>query len=72
MKLLQKLKDNSKKVAVVATGAVASVPAMAADYSVTEITAEFDKGEAPVAAVASASIELFVIRRIWRIIRSSI
>lgn len=72
MKLLDKVKANAKKIAVGAVGGAVAVPAMANTYNVTEIVAEFDKGEAPVAAVASASIELFVIRRIWKIIRSSI
>lgn len=46
--------------------------ALAATYDVSDIESEFDAGEAPVATVASASIGLFVIRRVWKIIRSSI
>lgn len=48
-------------------------PEMAfADYKVSEITSEFDEGEEPVGTVAAASAEMLVIRRIWRIIKSSI
>lgn len=43
-----------------------------AGYEVTEITNEFDEGEEPVGTVAAASAEMLVIRRIWRIIKSSI
>lgn len=45
-----------------------------ADYTtaVGEIKAEFDKGETAVSSVMAATIEIFVIRRVWRIIRSSI
>lgn len=49
------------------------MPEMAhAAYNTAEITSEFDEGEEPVGAVAAASAEMLVIRRIWRIIKSSI
>lgn len=39
---------------------------------VQAILLEFSLGEKPVMLVASASIGLFVIRRVWKVIRSSI
>lgn len=62
--------------ALIVCMAVASVAvpemALAGTYDVSEITSEFDAGEAPVATVAAASMGLFVIRRVWKIIRGSI
>lgn len=52
--------------------AVMTTPAFAATYNVSDLTDEFDEGEAPVGAMASASIELLIVRRIWKIIQRSI
>lgn len=75
MKILDKVRQLPTKLSLLALGSMATVHAWAAtaeSYNVKDIVAEFDKGEAPVGAVASASLELLVIRRVWKIIRSSI
>lgn len=75
--MIDKLKSLVSKVneKSLALGVAMMMPLMAhADYTtaVTEIKAEFDKGETAVSSVMAATIEIFVIRRVWRIIRSSI
>lgn len=50
----------------------ASWAATNSSYNVTSVTSEIDKGVAPVAAVSAATISLLVVRRVWKIIRSSI
>lgn len=72
MQLLAKLKDKVNHVMLTVSVAVMTTPAFAADYDVSELVSEFDEGEAPVAAMASASIELLIVRRIWKIIQRSI
>lgn len=69
---LQKVKDKTNHAMLAVSVAVISSPVFAADYDVTDLVDEFDEGEAPVAAMASASIELLIVRRIWKIIQRSI
>lgn len=69
---LTALKDKANHAMLAGSVALMTTPAFAADYNVTELVAEFDEGEAPVAAMASASIELLIVRRIWKIIQRSI
>uniref|UniRef100_A0AAU8B474 Uncharacterized protein n=1 Tax=Dulem virus 62 TaxID=3145773 RepID=A0AAU8B474_9VIRU len=57
---------------LVTSVALMTTPAFAATYNVTDLVDEFDDGEAPVGAMASASIELLIVRRIWKIIQRSI
>lgn len=38
----------------------------------TEVDKHFEAGETAVATVSASAIEIYVIRRVWRIIRSSI
>ncbi len=66
-----KLKDKANHIVLAASVSLVSAPAFA-DYNVTELVKEFDEGEEPVAAMASASIELLIVRRIWKIIQRSI
>lgn len=73
--VIQKVKQKVAPVATKSALALAGLGSSAlafADYNVQEVVDEFDEGEAPVGAVASASLELLVIRRVWKIIRSSI
>lgn len=72
MQLLAKIKDKFNHAMLILGVAVMTTPALAATYDVSSLTAEFDEGEAPVAAMASASIELLIVRRIWKIIQRSI
>lgn len=69
---LQKVKDKASHAMLAVSIAVVSAPAFSATYNVADLVDEFDEGEAPVAAMASASIELLIIRRIWKIIQRSI
>lgn len=71
MKFLAKIKERANHLVLTAIVALMTTPALA-DYNVTELTKEFEKGEEPVGAMASASIELLIIRRIWKIIQRSI
>lgn len=57
-------------VAVVALGA--SAHAEVATYTITEPLAEISAGKAPVGAAASGTMALLAVRRVWKIIRSSI
>lgn len=66
------LKNKVSNVMIGVSVAVMTTPAFAATYNVTELVNEFDEGEAPVGAMASASIELLIVRRIWKIIQRSI
>lgn len=52
---------------------LAPLPA-SADFSsaTSEVSAKFDAGETALSAVFASTIEIYVIRRVWRIIRSSI
>lgn len=69
---LQKVKDKANHAMLAVSVAVMSTPAFSATYDVSDLVDEFDEGEKPVAAMASASIELLIIRRIWKIIQRSI
>lgn len=66
------LKNKANHAMLVGSVALMTTPALAATYDVSDLVDEFDEGEAPVAAMASASIELLIIRRIWKIIQRSI
>lgn len=72
MQLLAKIKDKVNHAMIAGFVALAATPAFAASYDVSSLVSEFDEGEAPVAAMASASIELLIVRRIWKIIQRSI
>lgn len=72
LKRITALKNKANHAMLAGAVALTASPAMAATYDVSSLTAEFDQGEAPVAAMASASIELLIIRRIWKIIQRSI
>lgn len=69
---LQKVKDKANHAMLAVSVSVMSAPAFSATYDVSDLVDEFDSGEAPVATMASASIELLIIRRIWKIIQRSI
>lgn len=64
--------QSALKVGTLAVGVLYSANVWAADYNVKTVTAEINKGEAPVAAVAAATISLLVVRRVWKIIKGSI
>lgn len=70
--LVTKSKNLVAKAVLVTAATCTSVYAYAATYTVTDVVTEIEKGEAPVAAVASATITLYVVRRVWKIIRGSI
>lgn len=70
--MLNKVKNLIAKAVLVTAATCTSVYAYAATYSVTDVVSEIEKGEAPVAAVAGATITLYVVRRVWKIIRGSI
>lgn len=60
------------KATIIASTALCTATVWAADYNVKTVTAEIAKGEAPVAAVAAATVSLLVVRRVWKIIKGSI
>lgn len=60
------------KVTLIASTALCTATVWAADYNVKAVTTEIAKGEAPVAAVAAATVSLLVVRRVWKIIKGSI
>lgn len=63
---------NTKMLAV---GVAMTMPALAhADFSAatSEVSSKFDAGETALSSVFAATVEIYVIRRVWRIIRSSI
>ncbi len=65
MNKLQKL-----GLAVAALGA--SSAAMAAAPSVTEVVSDIDDAKAPIAAVAGASLSVYVGLRVWKMVRRAI
>lgn len=68
----QKLSDFATKASAVALTMAVSAQTFAADYDIGNLSAEIDKGEVAVAAVASATMGLYVVRRVWKVIRGSI
>lgn len=72
LSLLQKCKEKANHAMLAVSVSLMTSPVFAATYNVSDLVDEFDEGEAPVAAMASASIELLIIRRIWKIIQRSI
>lgn len=72
------MKLSDKTIATATIVALATLPAIASAgtgigvYDVKTVTAEFLMGVTPVATVAGASMSLLVVRRVWKIIRSSI
>lgn len=68
----QKLSDFATKASAVTLTMVVSAQTFAADYNIDSVVSEIDKGEVAVAAAASATMGLYVVRRVWKIIRGSI
>lgn len=68
----QKLSDFATKASAVTLIMVVSAQTFAADYNIDSVVSEIDKGEVAVAAAASATMGLYVVRRVWKIIRGSI
>lgn len=66
------LKNKVNHAMIAGSVALMTTPALAREYDVSDLVDEFDAGEAPVATMASASIELLIIRRIWKIIQKSV
>ncbi len=61
----------AKKSAVAAAAAVAATASQAAP-DVTEVVADIDGAEAPIAAVAGASLGAYVAIRVWKLVRRAI
>lgn len=59
-----------KKSAVVATATAATAAQAAPD--VTEVVADINGAEAPIAAVAGASLGAYVAIRVWKLVRRAI
>lgn len=72
LNFVQTLKDKANHAMLAVSVSLMTTPVFAADYDVSDLVDEFDEGEKPVAAMASASIELLIVRRIWKIIQRSI
>lgn len=72
-KIVHMLKEKWLALSVMLSMFILMSPAHA-DYGnvVAEVKDEFDEGEKVVGGVFGATIEIYVIRRVWRIIRSSI
>ena len=72
LNFVKTLKDKANHAMLAVSVSLMTTPVFAADYDVSDLVVEFDEGEKPVAAMASASIELLIVRRIWKIIQRSI
>ena len=60
-----------KKSAVAVAAAVAATASQAAP-DVTEVVSDIDGAEAPIAAVAGASLGAYVAIRVWKLVRRAI
>lgn len=60
-----------KKAAVASAAAVAATASQAAP-DVTEVVADIDGAETPIAAVAGASLGAYVAIRVWKLVRRAI
>ena len=61
-----------QKLGLMATALFASSAAMAAAPSVTEVVSDIDDAKAPIAAVAGASLSVYVGLRVWKMVRRAI
>ena len=61
-----------QKLGLMATALFASSAAMAAAPSVTEVVSDIGDAKAPIAAVAGASLSVYVGLRVWKMVRRAI
>ena len=61
-----------QKLGLMATALFASSAAMAAAPSVTEVVSDINDAKAPIAAVAGASLSVFVGLRVWKMVRRAV
>lgn len=61
--------DKLKKLGLVTAGIFASSAAMAAAPEVTEVVSDLGDAKAPIAAVAGASLSVYVGIRVWKMVR---
>ena len=61
-----------QKLGLTATALFASSAAMAAPPSVTEVVSDIGDAKAPIAAVAGASLSVYVGLRVWKMVRRAI
>lgn len=66
------MNDNLKKLLVAAAAVGASSVALADAPVVTEVVADIDGAKAPIAAVAAASLSVYVGLRVWKMVRRAI
>ena len=61
-----------QKLGLMATALFASSAAMAAAPSVTEVVSDINDAKAPIAAVAGASLSVYVGLRVWKMVRRAV
>lgn len=61
-----------QKLGLMATALFASSAAMAAAPNVTEVVSDIGDAKAPIAAVAGASLSVYVGLRVWKMVRRAI
>ena len=61
-----------QKLGLMATALFASSAAMAAAPDVTEVVSDIGDAKAPIAAVAGASLSVYVGLRVWKMVRRAI
>ena len=61
-----------QKLGLMATALFVSSAAMAAAPSVTEVVSDIGDAKAPIAAVAGASLSVYVGLRVWKMVRRAI
>lgn len=71
VKFLRNRASAVKKTAVASAAAVAATASQAAP-DVTEVVADIDGAETPIAAVAGASLGAYVAIRVWKLVRRAI
>lgn len=64
--------DKLKNLGLVTAGIFASSAAMAAAPDVTEVVSDIGDAKAPIAAVAGASLSVYVGLRVWKMVRRAI
>ena len=61
-----------QKLGLMATALFASSAAMAAAPNVTEVVSDIGDAKAPIAAVAGASLSVYVGLRVWKMVRRAV